>query len=464
MGQEAITLLQLNRKIKGIIDDAMLMSVWVKAEIGELRVNRNGHCYLDLVEKDESGDHLVARARAMIWAHNFRMLKVYFESTTGQPLTTGLKVLVKVSVQFQEVYGLSLIISDIDPSYTLGDLARKRREVLNRLTEEGVIEMNKELELPEVVQKIAIISSPTAAGYGDFVHQLDNNPYGIRFYYHLFSAVMQGDQAEGSIVEALEKIFNYSSFFDAVVLIRGGGATIDLLCFDSYWVAYHIAQFPLPVITGIGHERDESVADLVANTMLKTPTAVAAFLIERAASFLQLVDEKAYLMTEMAREKIQEEKKKIDNFSRVYVPTVKTSLQRRRSKLELLVGRLPITVSQRLGNAGYGLKRYEERMVMASKNRVSFNHQLLNQYSLSLRKLPTRILNASRQKLDFLEQAKNSNDPVRLLKRGYSLTYHDGKLVKNISMLKEGDYITTRFIDGEMSAKVENVRKLKKRV
>jgi len=463
MGQEAITLLQLNQKIKGIIDDAMLTSFWVKAEIGELRVNRNGHCYLDLVEKDEGGDLLVARARAMIWAHNFRMLKAYFQSTTGQPLTNGLKVLVKVSVQFQEVYGLSLIISDIDPSYTMGDLARKRREVLDRLAQEGVIDMNKELELPMVVQKIAIISSPTAAGYGDFVHQLNNNPYGIKFYYHLFPAVMQGDKAEGSIVEALEKIFNYSSFFDAVVMIRGGGATIDLLCFDSYWVAYHIAQFPLPVITGIGHERDESVADMVANTMLKTPTAVAAFLIERAASFLQMVDEMAFRMTEVAREKIQKEKRTIENLSRVYVPTVKTSLQRRRSRLDLLVGRLPGTASQRLGNAGYVLKHYEERMVMASRHRISGGKQLLRQYRLSLNRLPIRILNSCRQKLDYLEQAKKSNDPARLLKRGYSLTYLDGKLVKNISMLNEGDQITTRFIDGEMRATVENVRKLKKR-
>ena len=200
MGQEALTLLQLNQKIKGIIDDAKLNSVWVKAEIGELRVNRNGHCYLDLVEKNPEKDSLVARSRGMIWAQNFRLLKAYFESSTGRPLTTGLKVLIKASVQFQEVYGLSLIITDIDPSYTMGDLAQKRREVVNRLIEEGVFEMNKELELPAVIQKIAIISSPTAAGYGDFIHQLENNPYGIKFYFHLFPALMQGEKAENSIV------------------------------------------------------------------------------------------------------------------------------------------------------------------------------------------------------------------------------------------------------------------------
>ncbi|SFD81888.1 exodeoxyribonuclease VII large subunit [Thermophagus xiamenensis] len=463
MGQEAITLLQLNQIIKGIIDDAGLNSVWVKAEIGELRVNRNGHCYLDLVEKNPENDSLVARSRGMIWAQNFRLLKAYFESSTGRPLTTGLKVLVKASVQFQEVYGLSLIITDIDPSYTMGDLAQKRREVVNRLIEEGVFEMNKELELPAVIQKIAIISSPTAAGYGDFIHQLENNPYGIKFYFHLFPALMQGEKAENSIVEALEKIFDHSSFFDAVVLIRGGGATIDLLCFDSYWVAYHIAQFPLPVITGIGHERDESVADMVAHTMLKTPTAVAAFLIERAAVFLQRVDEAAAQVADLAREKIQNEQQTIENLSKVYVPTVKTTLQRRRSNLEQMVAHLPVVVTKRLGSAAYQLKRFQEKMVVASKHKVNNSQQLLNQYYQSLRRYPIRLLNASRQKLDYLEQAKNANDPVRLLKRGYSLTYQDGKLVKNIGMIKKGYPITTRFIDGRVSGTVEHVAKLGKK-
>lgn len=464
MGQEALTLLQLNQIIKGIIDDAGLNSVWVKAEIGELRVNRNGHCYLDLVEKNPENDSLVARSRAMIWAQNFRLLKAYFESSTGRPLTTGLKVLVKASVQFQEVYGLSLIITDIDPSYTMGDLAQKRREVVNRLIEEGVFEMNKELELPAVIQKIAIISSPTAAGYGDFIHQLENNPYGIKFYFHLFPALMQGEKAENSIVEALEKIFDYSSFFDAVVLIRGGGATIDLLCFDSYWVAYHIAQFPLPVITGIGHERDESVADMVANTMLKTPTAVAAFLIERAAVFMQRIDDAAFQVADMAREKIQKEQQIIDNLSRVYVPTVKTTLQRRRANLEQIVAHLPVVVTQRLGSAAYQLKRFQEKMAVASRHKVNNSLQLLNQYCQLLRRYPLRLLNASRQKLDFLEQAKKANDPERLLKRGYSLTYLEGKLVKNIGMLKKGDHITTRFIDGQLSGTVEHVTKWGKKV
>ncbi|MDI3521195.1 MAG: exodeoxyribonuclease large subunit [Anaerophaga sp.] len=463
MGQQAITLLQLNQKIKGIIDDAMLSSIWVKAEIGELRVNRNGHCYLDLVEKDEAGDHLVARSRAIIWAQNFRMLKAYFESTTGQPLTTGLKILVKVTVQFQEVFGLSLIISDIDPSYTMGDLARKRREVLMRLEEEGVIDMNKELELPAVVQKIAIISSPTAAGYGDFVNQLENNPYGIKFYYHLFPAIMQGEKAETSIAGAFERVFEYAGFFDAVVLIRGGGATIDLLCFDSYWVAYHIAQFPLPVITGIGHERDESVADLVANTMLKTPTAVAAFLIERAATFLQMIDEKAFMVADMVRDIIEKEKQRTANFANAYVPLVKMDLQKRKSRLDRMMGRLPVSVSHRMGKEKYVIQRFGERTKNATSSIFNGNRQLLIQYKTNLRVFPSRFLHASRQKLDFLEQSVHFNDPQHLLKRGYSLTYVDGKLVKDISMINKGEQTTTRFIDGEVTGTVESIKKYKNR-
>lgn len=457
MGQEAITLFQLNQKIKGVIDDAMLHSLWVKAEIGELRVNRNGHCYLDLIEKDDVTDQIKARSRAMIWTQNYRMLKAYFESTTGQLLGAGLKVLVKVTVQFQEVYGMSLIITDIDPSYTMGDLARKRREVLMRLEEEGVLEMNKELILPVVIQKIAVISSPTAAGYGDFINQLENNPYGIKFYHHLFPAVMQGDRAEQSLADAFDKVFNYSNFFDAVVLIRGGGATIDLLCFDSYWVAYHIAQFPLPVLTGIGHERDESVADLVANTPLKTPTAVAAFLIERAGEFLSAIDEKAILMADMARDLLQEEKYRTDQLASSYVPGVKMDLQRRTARLERLAGRLPLSVSRRMGEESSRLLRMKEKVFDAGGQLLKEQKALMQRYYQGLLLLPKQGIAEQERKLKYLDNTARLNDPEKLLKKGYSLTYHNGKLIKNISDIETGDVINTRLYDGKLTGKVESI-------
>lgn len=463
MGQEAITLFQLNQKIRGVLDDAMLHSIWVKAEIGELRVNRTGHCYLDLIEKDETNDQLKARSRAMIWAQNYRMLKAYFESTSGQVLGAGLKVLVKVTVQFQEVFGLSLIITDIDPSYTMGDLARKRREVLIRLEEEGVLDMNKELELPPVIQKIAILSSPTAAGYGDFINQLETNPYGIKFYHHLFPAVMQGERAEQSIAGAFDSVFEYVEFFDAVVLIRGGGATIDLLCFDSYWVAYHIAQFPLPVLTGIGHERDESVADLVANTALKTPTAVAAFLIERAGDFLTIIDEKAQLIAEMARDVIQEEKQRTEQIAASYVPGVKMDLQRRAGRLERLLGRLPLSVSRRMGEETSRVIRMSEKVFDAGGQLLKDNKVALHRYQQRMFLLPKHQISEEKRRINYLENTSRLNDPDILLKKGYSLTYMNGNLVKNISGVKPGDVVNTRFYDGEFTGKVERVKRNNKK-
>ena len=459
MGQEAITLFQLNQRIRGIIDDAMLRSLWVTAEISQLQVNRNGHCYLDLVEKDEMSDQIRARSRGLIWAPNFRMLKAYFESTTGQALAQGMKVLVKVNVQFQEVYGLSLIVNDIDPSYTMGDLARKRREVLMQLEEEGVSDMNKELPVPQVIQKIAIISSPTAAGYGDFINQLENNPYHIKFYHKLFPAVMQGERASASITGAFDRIFRHADFFDAVVLIRGGGASIDLMCFDDYWVAFHIAQFPLPVITGIGHERDETVADLVAHTRMKTPTAVAAFLIEQAGSFLQEVDEKAVEIATLAREVLKAEKQRTDNLASAYVPLVKMSLQQRRSRLERQVGRLPVSVSRRMSEAANRLDRYMDKAGNLSKQLFRSRWQQIGLQEQKIRSLPGRRISKETEKLKNLEQTARLNDPERLLEKGYTLTYLNGKLLKNVEMTKEGDEIITKIRDGQVAGQVTWIEK-----
>jgi exodeoxyribonuclease VII large subunit len=288
---EAIKLSELNGLVRKVVTDAFPEKIWVIGEISEMKINRNGHCYLNLIEKDEATDTVVAQARATIWSYTFRMLRPYFETTTGQILIEGLKVLVNVSVEFHELYGYSLNIQDIDPTYTLGDMARRRREIIARLTDEGVLDMNKEVEFPLAPQKIAVISSETAAGYRDFTDHLLNNPAGYIFYPKLFPAVMQGSQTEISVIEALDHIYEYEDLFDVVVIIRGGGSQIDLSCFDNYNLAYHITQFPLPVITGIGHEKDNTIVDLVAHTRLKTPTAVAEFLIGEVAGFDQQIEE-----------------------------------------------------------------------------------------------------------------------------------------------------------------------------
>ena len=277
---EPITLYELNELVKETLELGMPDTYWVQAELSEVRVN-NGHCYVEFVQKDRRGSGLVAKARGNIWRNVFAILKPTFEQSTGQLFTAGIKVLVEVSISFHELYGYSLNVIDIDPSYTLGDMARKRQEILRQLQEEGVLELNKELDMPMLPRRIAVISSPTAAGYGDFSNQLMNNQGGFYFYTELFPAIMQGDGVEQSILQALDIIYSREDEFDVVVIIRGGGATSDLTGFDTYPLAAAVAQFPLPVITGIGHERDDTVLDMVSHTRVKTPTAAAEFLLDR---------------------------------------------------------------------------------------------------------------------------------------------------------------------------------------
>ena len=254
MSEKSLSLTELNYRVRDAIRDHLPETYWLRAETSDVRPNRNGHCYLEFIEKDPAGQSIVAKARGVIWSGVFQMLSAYFEKETGQPFTSGLNVLVRVSVDFHELYGYSLTVADIDPSFTLGGIARQRQLVLKQLEEEGVLTLNKELTLPEPSNRIAVISSPTAAGYEDFRDQLLKNKPGLVFYTRLFPAVMQGERSEASIIAALEKIFHYRDLFDAVAIIRGGGATSDLSCFDSYGVAVHVAQFPLPVVSGIGHE------------------------------------------------------------------------------------------------------------------------------------------------------------------------------------------------------------------
>ena len=270
MEQQALSLYELNGLVKRSIRSCLPDTYWVQAELSDVRTNYSGHCYLEFVQKDAGGNNLIAKARGTIWSNIFKMLKPYFEQETGQAFTSGIKVLVEVSVEFHELYGFSLTVLDIDPTYTVGDMERKRREILRQLEEEGVIDLNKELEMPMLPQRVAVISSATAAGYGDFCNQLTNNPRGYGFRTELFPAIMQGERVEESVIAALDAIYERMEEFDVVVIIRGGGATSDLSGFDTYALAANCAQFPLPIITGIGHERDDTVIDKVAHTRVQT--------------------------------------------------------------------------------------------------------------------------------------------------------------------------------------------------
>ncbi|MBQ1970551.1 MAG: exodeoxyribonuclease VII large subunit, partial [Paludibacteraceae bacterium] len=382
---------------------------------------------------------IVAKSKASIWNNTYRMLKPYFEQTAKQRLAAGLKVLVNVSVSFHELYGFNLVIQDIDPTYTIGDLAKKREETINRIKSDGVFDMNHDLRLPLLVQRIAVISSATAAGYGDFSDQISNNNRGYVFYTKLFPAIMQGDNAHKSVIEALDRICLHEEKFDAVVIIRGGGATTDMLAFDDYELASCVAQFPLPVISGIGHERDESVVDLVANTRCKTPTAVAAFLIERAMLAEETLNSGSAMLTDLVTRRLTNEKLRMNNVESALSRSAKLHLKQEEASLMQKQTRLAL-----------GAKSMKERK---KRELADLTFKLEN----NLRK------NFERQKhnLELLESLVNMASPEFMLKRGYSLTLINGKVLKSAKEIKNGDEITTLLIDGNLTSEINNI-KLKK--
>lgn len=405
MTEQGLSLYELNALVRDTIESEMNQEYWVCAELSEIRENR-GHCYMELVElcggarERESpiapsfnDRKVVAKASAKCWKNTWTIVRQHFERVTGQPMRAGMQVLLQVYPQFHELFGFSWIVTDVNPEFTMGDMARKRQEIINQLKAEGVFDLQKSLSLPLFCQNIAVISSATAAGYGDFVNQLENNPYGFRFNITLFPATMQGDGVEQSVIAALENIYStYSNSldsrpsplaqFDCVVIIRGGGATTDLSGFDTLALAENVANFPLPIITGIGHERDESILDMIVFRREKTPTAVAAFLIQR------LLD--------------------IDSF----------------------------------------LNDAQERIMRNVSQRMELERQRLSNLTLQIPLLIKGTLMKAAHRLDMLEQRATSADPVLLLQRGYSITTHNGKIVRNAAELHPSDTIETRLAEG----------------
>lgn len=427
-----ISLYKLNNLVKGTLEKSLADYYWIKAETSDVRVNQNGHCYLEFIEKETNGRSTIAKARGMIWANTFHLLKAFFEETTKQPFSSGIKVLVLVSVSFHELYGYSLTVHDIDPGYTLGDQAMHRAAIIKQLEEEGVLEMNKELALPVPLNRIAVISSPTAAGYEDFCHQLKNNSSGYAFYLKLFPAIMQGDKTEASVIEALEKIYDHQDLFDAVAIIRGGGATSDLTGFDSYLLAANCAQFPLPIITGIGHERDETVLDIVAHTKAKTPTAVAEFFIAKMAEAEGevLICQSAIINTTQLR--IQEELLRLNTLELQGTYQLKNQLKQQTFFLD--------SITQKLQSA---VDRYQKGEIVR-----------LAQVKEGLYINGRRVLLSVKNKIDNLEKQINLISPENLLQKGYTFTTKNGKIVKSADSLKSGDQLSTVFHDGEVSSTV----------
>lgn len=386
------------------------MEYWVEAELSECRESR-GHCYMELIQKDEQTATPIAKASAKCWANKWLTIRPYFERTTGQQLHAGMKVLLQVYPQFHEAYGFSWIVTDIDPTYTLGDMARKRQEIIQKLKAEGVFDLQKELQLPVFCQRIAVISSQTAAGYGDFCNQLTDNPYGFKFETQLFPAIMQGEGVEQSIISALEQIYDMP--FDCVVIIRGGGATSDMSGFDTLALAENVANFPIPIITGIGHERDESILDMISHTRVKTPTAAAALLIDHLKGVLETIEGAQSMITHYVQQKLSIANSQLSIISEAIPRLFSIVKTRQEAKIDALYTRLPMLIERRFTSESHRLQLMDEKL--------------------------------------------KALDPTLLLARGYSITMHNGRAVKDASQLPPGAEIETRLAKGTIHSVIKSV-------
>lgn len=426
MQNRTLSLLELTRMVTALVQRPETQNVWVTAELSDVAV-RGGHCYMELLQKDDRGLQ-IAKARGVIWASSFPRIDAEFFAATGQRFSTGLKVMMRVSASFHSVYGFSLVVSAVNPDYTMGDLMRRRREILQRLKQEGILEMNRQLQWPAVPQRIAVISAPGAAGYGDFINQLYHNPSHLRFSTKLYPAVMQGATAPASIIAALEAVATDMDMWDGVVIIRGGGATSDLQAYEDYELAANVAQFPLPVAIGIGHERDITVLDWVANKRLKTPTAVAEWLValgDDALGFLMTVGNRILQLT---TSRLTGNKEQLAHAEGLLPIAARNAVERAQSRLRNAATTLSGISGRRLQPQLTRLDMTLKAIADAASNRISRQRSLLD----------------SRQTL--LEALS----PVATLKRGYSITRVDGHAVTSADSIRTGSIIETTLADGKV--------------
>lgn len=428
---ESLTLLQYNSRIKKLLYDPSVQACWVTAETSDLRVSR-GHCYLELIQKSDAGE-TVARLGSVIWASTYANLNSKFIAATGKPLGSAMKVMVKLTANFHEQYGLKAVINDIDPSYTLGDMERIRREIIAKLTSEGIIEMNKQLPWGLAPRRVAVISARGAAGYGDFLNQLHHNDYGLKYYTCLFEAVMQGANCVPSVIEALDRIAAVEHMFDCVVIIRGGGSTSDLNSFDSYELGSSIAQFPLPIITGIGHDRDVTIPDMVSKLHVKTPTAAAAFLVQCGAAQLERLKVLTEAIATISREAVSQAREQLAYYGNFIPMAAQKLIETSRLRLNGYTQSIPLVLRSRVGNERVGLQHKQEAIKTAVGSAIERQRMLLAALS---------------DKVSLLS-------PQNTLNRGYSLTTCDGHVVTSVETLKTGDRIETTLKDGKVTSVVE---------
>ena len=428
MPDQSISLLELTRRIAYLVQAPETQNVWVTAELQDVNA-RGGHCYMELLQKDEAGRQ-VARIRGCCWANIYGPLARRFYQATGQQFASGLKVMLKVSASMHPVFGLSLVVLEVNPEYTLGDLVRRRMEIINRLQKEGVLEMNRQLQWPKVVQRIAVISAKGAAGYGDFLNQLYHNPMRLRFHTELFQATMQGTSAPASIIDALSRIADRQEEFDGVVIIRGGGATSDLQAYEDYDLAVAVAQFPLPIAIGIGHERDITVLDWVANTRLKTPTAVAEWLISRNENVLNALGVAGNKILQLVNDRLAGNKQQLAQAEALLPVAARGTLDRRNQHLRQAIASLAGLPAAKIQPALARLDAFPQRIADAIAARITFARGQINAQEHILKVL----------------------SPAATLARGYSITRIDGHAVSSVQAVPPGSILEITLSDGTISA------------
>lgn len=426
------SLSEINLALRDLVQELFYEAIWITAEISEIRVQSNGHCYLELIERD-SKQKIIARQRATIWATQYAMLSPYFEQVTGRSLAAGMQVMVLANIAFHEIYGFSFNIVDVNPEYTLGKIVSEKAQIIKRLEEEGVLKMNQELDFPTLPKRVAVISSTTAAGLEDFCHQLQENSGGYGFHIELFGAKMQGKETETAVVAALDQIFERADEFDVVAIIRGGGATADLDSFNSYEIAMNITQFPLPVLSGIGHQRDETVIDLVAHHSLKTPTAVAEFLIscfeEQDIRIASLRDS----IVELLKSFTTTERQQIDHLA------YNLALHSRSGISQTL---------QRLENSSFAVKTLARNQILSSRATVE-------RYSTEIPKLSKQLIERQYSRVSFAEKSLSLLSPQNILKKGYTLIRQDGKIIPSADRFNSTGNFDIIFSDGEVKIKTK---------
>ena len=454
MNNVALSLRQYTSEIANSIrTNPVLQSRWVIAELSDVS-ERGGHCYMELVEKDDRGV-TIARLRGTIWANNFAYkIKPKFEQITGQKFKSGLKVMLFGSASFHEQYGLSFNITDVDPSFTIGDMERIRREIIETLTREGVVNCNRMLQMPRVPQRIAIISAKGAAGYGDFMNQLQSNPVGFKFYTHLFEATMQGETTSNSVIKALNDIEMTIDLWDCAVIIRGGGATSDLNGFDNLELARRVATFALPVVVGIGHERDRTVLDDIANVRVKTPTAAAEWLIMCAQ---QTLDQALALANQVARyvkDRTSGASKQLSHIEGTIPIIAKQQIIKSKSNLAAIASALPYMTKNKILSANRTIDALARDVQHSAIGKISAAQTYLKTMSDALANAAPKAIANQDKRLKALENIVEALSPQKTLKRGFSLTKVNGKTVKSVDQLADNDVITTYLADGEITSVV----------